>query len=196
MRKLSGMAAVVGGMILVPAAAFAQGMAMPHHEFGVDLGVVYHSISAPAGGNSVTGFGITTPVDVRVGFVSQSAMSFEGRLALSYQSLKSGGVSFSAYTVSPDINILFKLGAGTGHHNMMGPYLTAGVGATFAGVSDGSSTSGSNVTFNAGVGTRTAFGSGAWRYEGFVAYTLKNTDIGPIENQLSIGVRVGLSLWH
>jgi hypothetical protein len=191
MGKVSGAAAVVGAMILVPTAAFAQraggGMAdAPQHEFGVDVALAYSSVS---GGNGV--FSLATPVDVRVGFVSATKLSWEGRLGLAFTSTSGS----TAYSLSPDVNVLYELGAGTGAHSMMGPYLTGGLGLGI--ISFGSSNSGVNFTVNAGVGTRIQAGSGgAWRFEGFLAYTPKNTTIGPFGNMFSIGARVGLSLWH
>lgn len=195
MRMRSGIAAVVGAMILVPAAALAQrrgggsgaGMA-PEHEFGVDLGIAYNSIS---GGNGV--FLLNTPLDVRVGFVSATKLSWEGRFSLNFAATSGA----SALSFTPDVNVLYKLGTGHGPHNLLGPYLTAGVGTGIQSLKvAGVTNSGANFTVNAGIGTRAAAGSGAWRFEGFVAYTPKNTKIGPFGNQFTIGARVGLSLWH
>ena len=186
MRKLFTKAAVVTGLAVVPAAGFAQGMGgMPHHEFGVDLALVYQS---PSGGNGV--FRIMTPVDVRFGFVSSGKVSLEPRFVLNFASSSGSTV----YNIGPDLNVLWKLGPGSGQHNLMGPYLTAGAGVNIISFGSGS-TSGATFTVNGGVGTRVPYGSGAFRFEGFVAYTPKNSSLGTA-NTLSIGVRSGISLWH
>ena len=180
-------------------AAPAQGQTtgMPTHEFGVDLGVAYHNIaSSVSGGSSVSEFSVATPVDLRVGFISASPTSLELRLVASLLTASGGGATVTAYSLMPDVNVLYKLGAGHGPHNLLGPYFTAGVGAGLSGISDGSSTSGVNVTINVGVGARGAFGTGATRGEFFVAYTPKNDKIGPAGNEITMGVRLGISLWH
>jgi hypothetical protein len=187
MRKLLAVAALASGLALVPALGRAQGGigTMPHHEFGVDLAMVYQS---PSGGNGV--FQIMTPVDVRLGFVSASKVSLEPRLVLNFVS-SSGS---TAYDIGPDLNVLWKLGAGHGPHNLMGPYLTAGAGINIISFGSGNS-SGATVTLNAGIGTRARYGSGAFRLEGFVAYTPRNTSLGTAST-LAIGARAGVSLWH
>ena len=188
MRRLLAVAALASGCAIVPAAGWAQGAggrATPHHEFGVDLAMVYQS---PSGGSGV--FRIMTPVDVRLGFVSTGKVSLEPRLVLNFAS----GAGSTAYNIGPDLNLLWKLGAGSGPHRLMGPYLTAGAGVNIISLGSGS-TSGATVTLNAGLGTRAQLGSGAFRLEGFVAYTPKNTSLGTA-NTLSIGARAGVSLWH
>jgi len=42
---------------------------------------------------------------------------------------------------------------------------------------------------------RRPYGIGAWRLEGGVRYVFKNTNVFPV-NELEVGVRAGLSLWH
>ncbi len=71
-------------------------------------------------------------------------------------------------------------------------YFTGGAGINLVGVTG---TSGSIISLNGGVGTRSPYESGAWRLEAFVRYDLKNTSLGA-PNTLNIGARVGLSLWH
>lgn len=186
MRKQLAIAMLAGSCAVVPAAAFAQagGMA-PEHELGVDLAMIYQS---PSGGNGV--FRIMTPVDVRLGFVSSGKVSLEPRFTLNFVS--SSGTT--VYNIGPDLNILWKLGPGHGYRNLMGPYLTAGLGANIISFGSGGS-SGATVTINGGIGTRVPWGPGAFRVEGFVAYTPKNTSLGA-PNTLGIGVRGGISLWH
>ncbi|HVM43154.1 MAG TPA: hypothetical protein VMT77_06590 [Gemmatimonadales bacterium] len=177
---------VTAALLAMPAAAVAQGMTTrPEHELGVDLSLVYQS---PSGGNGV--FRVMTPVDVRLGFVSSGRMSFEPRFTLDFAS--SSGTT--VYNIGPDLNLLWKLGPGHGPHNLMGPYLTAGVGTNIISFGTGGS-SGATLTFNGGLGTRIPWGPGAFRVEGFVAYTPKNTSLGA-PNTLSIGARGGISLWH
>jgi hypothetical protein len=194
MQKRIGSALALVALVAVPAMARAQaragggmGMDMPKHEFGVDAALVY---SSPSGGTAT--FNVFTPVDVRVGFVSSGKMMWEPRLTLNFAS---GGGTF--LTFDPGVNVLFKLGNGTGHHNMMGPYWTVGgdINIISNSPTGGTSVSGQVITINGGIGTRMAWGSAAKRIEGFVAYSLKNTSLG-VPNTFHIGARVGLSLWH
>ncbi len=186
MRRLFTGAAVVAGLAVVPAAGFAQGMGgRPHHEFGVDLALVYQS---PSGGTGV--FRVMTPVDVRLGFVSTGRVSLEPRFVLDFATASGSTV----YNIGPDLNVLWKLGPGSGPYNLMGPYLTAGAGVNIISFGSGS-TSGATFTLNAGLGSRIRYGSGAFRVEGFVGYTPKNTSLGTVST-LSIGARGGISLWH
>ena len=186
MRKLCGWMIAAAGLVAAPATGRAQAMGShPEHEFGVDLALAYQS---PSGGNGA--FRVMTPVDVRLGFVSSGRMSFEPRFTLDFAS--SSGTT--VYNIGPDLNLLWKLGPGHGPHNLMGPYLTAGVGANVISFGTGGS-SGATVTFNGGLGTRIPWGPGAFRFEGFAAYTPKSTSLGS-PNTLSIGARGGISLWH
>jgi hypothetical protein len=191
MRRLFTAAAVVAGLAMVPAAGFTQGMGgMPHHEFGLDLGL---GLRSPSGGS--THFVLMTPVDVRMGFVPSSALSWEGRLTLAYDSRGFG--SNSAYSLAPDIQALLRLGRGSGNHGLMGPYATAGAGLNFLDAPNGTGGTNSSTVLriNGGIGDRLPYGSGAFRVEGFVAYDFKNTTLG-IPATVEVGARVGLSLWH
>jgi hypothetical protein len=187
MQKLFGTALVAVGLVAAPSIARAQMAGMPHHEFGVDVGIGY---AKPSGGTGT--FAIATPVDVRVGFVSSGSMMVEPRFTLNFIS---GGGTFIAF--DPGVNVLFKLGQGTGMHNLMGPYFTVGADANIVSSkpSGGTSTSGAIIGVNGGIGTRMPYGSGATRLEAFVGYKLKNTSLlSP--NTFVIGARIGLSLWH
>ena len=174
--------------LTVPAAAQAQmggmGHGNPKHEFGVDLAAVY---AKPSGGSGT--FSIFTPVDVRVGFVSAGAIQPELRLNFNFAS---GGGTFIQF--DPGLNLLWKMGSAT---NMHGPYLTAGadVNIISSHPSGLTTTSGVIATVNGGIGTRIPYGSAATRLEGFVGYSFKSTKLG-VPNTLSIGARIGLSLWH
>jgi len=178
MRKLIGRTAVVAVLMLAPALAAAQRGMAAKHEFGVDVAFVY---SKPSGGNSITQFG--TPVDVRVGFVpAKGNLMFEPRVAIAFQSTTGA----SAHDVSFDVNVLY------GKNHKKGMYWTGGAGIDLVGVTGNS---GSIISLNGGVGTRSPYESGAWRLEAFVRYDLKNTSLG-VPNTLNIGARAGLSLWH
>ena len=139
MRRLRG--ALVAALALVPAMAAAQhSMENPKHELGVDLGVMY---SKPKGGDGV--FSIGTPVDVRIGFVSGGKLEIEPRFAFNYAS----GGGDNAYVFTPDINLLFGLGA---EGNKRGPFVTVGAGVDLTHVKVSTalgsvSTSGSSTTF-------------------------------------------------
>lgn len=186
MRKLIDRAAILAGLTAAPAAAVAQHeMGMPQHEVGVDLTAFYAKPSGASGN-----FNIGTPVDVRLGFVSKTPVSFETRFAFAFAS-GSGGAR-SSYAFTPDLNILWKLGKGMGMHNLMGPYATAGGGVLLTRIAG---TSGARVSVNGGIGTRTAYESGAIRLEGFGRYNFKSTTLG-LPNSFDIGARIGLSLWH
>ena len=189
MSKLIRLAGMTTMLWSAPAIAAAQHdmSSMGHqakHEVGVDLGVVY---SKPSGSDGVISIG--TPVDVRLGFVSSGKLEVEPRFTFLYAS----GGGNNAYTFTPDINFLFGLGA---DNNKKGPYFTVGAGVDLAHASIGGvSGSTSQFNFNGGLGTRVPYESGAFRLEAFARYHLKNTSKG-LPNQLDIGARIGLSLWH
>ena len=147
------------------------------HEVGVDLAFVY---SKPSGGSSSWEF--LTPVDVRFGFVSKSSVMFEPRVSLMVA--HTSGVSF--HNVDLDLNAIWN------KDHKKGMYFTGGAGIDLLGVTG---TSGSQFSINGGIGTRTPYESGAWRFEGFVRYDFKNTSLA-LPNTFNIGARVGLSLWH
>ena len=184
-------AAIVTTMLLAaPAVAVAQHnmSSMGHdakHELGVDLGIVY---SKPSGNDGIISIG--TPVDLRIGFVSSGSLEVEPRFTFNFAS----GGGNNAYSFTPDINLLFGLGA---DKNKKGPYVTVGAGVDLAHIklSGLGSTSTSQFNFNGGIGTRVPYESGAFRLEAFVRYLLKNTSKG-LPNELQIGARIGLSLWH
>lgn len=186
MRRLISSVAVVAAAVAIPSLAAAQ--AAPKHEFGVDVGL---GLQSPSGGS--TQFVLQTPVDVRVGIVSASPLSWEGRLTLSYAS-KGFGSAGASYSLAPDIQALMKLGNSTATR---GAYATVGAGLDFLDAPTSATTTSSSVVFrvNGGIGDRLPFGSQAWRIEGFVAYDFKNTTIGT-PGTLEVGARVGMSFWH
>ena len=185
MHRLIQRISLAAALTLVPAIAAAQhGMENPKHELGVDLGVVY---SKPSGGDGVISIG--TPVDLRIGFVSSGKVEVEPRFSFLFAS---GGGS-SAWVFTPDINLLFGMSA---NNNKQGPYLTVGAGVNLAHASSGGvGSSASQFNFNGGIGTRVPYESGAFRLEAFARYLLKNTSKN-LPNELQIGARIGLSLWH
>ncbi len=191
MRKAMGVVALAAGLAMAPAVAFAQGMA-PKHELGVDAVL---QLASPSGGS--THFILQTPVDVRLGFVSSSPLSWEGRLTLFYDSKAFNGGNNAGYSLAPDIQALYRLSKGSGQHGLMGPYATVGAGLDFRNAPSGPTSTNSSVVFrlNGGVGTRIPWESGALRLEGFVAYNFKNTTL-PTPGTLEVGVRTGISLWH
>lgn len=188
MRKLLGSALVAAALVAVPAVAAAQGMAhgAAKHEFGVDLAFAY---SSPDGGDGF--FQIGTPVDLRVGFISGEKLTVEPRIALFYTSdLTSGGGGDGGYDFGLGLNLTYGMSPGG---NRSGLYLTGG--AAIELVDFGGGTNGSLISLNAGIGTRSAYGSGAFRPEAFFRYDLENTDLGA-PSVMSFGLRLGLSLWH
>jgi len=191
MRKLIARALVAVGLVTAPALAVAQRAATQHaamrgamHEFGVDLSAAY--VHQSLFGTSLNRFMIVTPVDVRLGFVSKSPLMFEPRFAFVFDS-KATGTS-SGYAFTPDLNVLY------GNDHRKGMYFTAGAGVD---LQKDLTAPGSSAQFgiNGGVGTRSPYESGAIRLEAFVQYKFKNTSKS-LPNTLSIGGRVGLSLWH
>ena len=164
----------------VPTVAAAQEVGHEaKHEFGVDLSFAY--LKAGGGGDGI--FSISTPVDLRVGFIVGDKLVVEPRF--SFNLLSGGGGS--VYTFTPDLNFLLAF-----QGNKEGPYVTAGAGVDIfhLGGSGGSATA-TQFNFNGGIGTRT----GVARLEAFVGYHLENTgDFLP--SILSVGVRIGLSFWH
>ncbi len=189
MRRLISSVAVIAATAAAAAVAAAQ--AAPRHEFGVDLGL---GLESPSGGS--TQFVMVTPVDVRVGFVSASPLSWEGRLTLLYAS-KGEPDGSAAYSLAPDVQALLKLGKGTGPGGMLGPYATVGAGLDFRDAPKplGGTNSSTVIRINGGIGDRLPFGADAFRIEGFLAYDFKNTTL-PTAGTLEVGARVGLSFWH
>ena len=181
MRKLIGSAVLLASLVGIPAVAAAQ-HSDAKHEFGIDLGLAYVS---PDGGDGF--FVLGTPIDVRVGFVSSGKLMFEPRLTLLYTSdVSGGGGAGSGYDFDLGLNLLY------GNDHKAGMYFTVGGAVELV---DGGGGSESFLSINGGIGTRSGYGSGALRLEAFVNYDLENTN-ALTPSVLSIGARVGLSLWH
>jgi hypothetical protein len=193
MRSGIGAVAVVAGLVLISGAARAQGT-VSGHEYGVDIGMEFQNVSSLAGSGSTTLFRAMTPVDVRVGFPSATALSLEGRFTFAFNSRGFG--ANASYYLGPDLNLIYRLGGAARARGPMGPYLTGGLGIAVANAPGaGGTSSGLVPSLNGGIGTRIRAGTGAWRLEAFLAYAFKNAHLGSPAT-LSIGARVGLSLWH
>lgn len=169
------LSSVVAGLALVPALLPAQ---TPSKEFGVDVGIAYVK---PDGGDGAIVVG--TPLDVRIGFLSSGNMSFEPRFTFMYISDVGGN---AAYSFSPMLHLLFRMGQGTHQRNT---YFTVGAGIDLIG---GGGNSANQVNLAAGIGMRRPAGtSAASRIEGFVGYALE----GDFASQISIGARLGWSFF-
>jgi hypothetical protein len=184
MRKVLSSIALVAVLVSVPALASAQrraaAMGGAKHEFGIDLGIAYVKPDATDGG-----IVIGTPVDVRVGLVSSKKMMWEPRFSLLFSSVGGNTV----YEFNPGVNVLFANSPGG---NRSGMYFTVGGGLAFGDLGGGSGTA---FSANGGVGWRKPYGSGAWRYELFVQYDSESLELLQ-PSTISIGARLGLSLWH
>ena len=181
----------VAGLAAVPALASAQahaGMAMgsPEHEVGLDLVAFFQSQSAS--GASQSGLVVKTPVDVRLGFVSHSNMMWEMRTTLSFST-----TGTTTYNIDPGVNVLFKLGQSTAMNN--NNYFTVGADAQYINNGAANNNTGLVPAINAGVGMRRPYGDAAWRVEAGFRYVFKNTNVHAV-NEIEVGIRAGLSLWH
>ena len=187
MRKLIGSAVLAAVLLTTPAFAAAQRRRAaapaggPAHEMGVDLSAYYLK---PSGGSG--GIQIGLPVDVRVAFLTRSQLTWEPRVSFTLNS-----IGTTTYVLAPGLNVLYQLKRGTGTRGLLrAPYVTGGAQLTLF---DFGPTSGSQLSLGGGVGTRAPFQSAAFRYEGFLAYTLKG---GGLPSNFAIGTRIGLSFWH
>jgi hypothetical protein len=190
MRRLLGGMAALAVLITLPVVTQAQqrraAAGGAKHEFGVDLGIAYYD---PDGGE--TGIRIGTPLDVRVGFVSPKKLQWEGRLVFDYDSKGFGGTEV-LYLIAPGVNGVYAMNRST---NRNGMYLTGGAGLNLV---KGGPTSATGFSLNGAVGWRKPYGGAAWRYELGIKYDLEASDGATvvIPKTLSIGARVGISLWH
>jgi len=184
MRKFLGSIALVAVLASVPALAEAQRRAAAtggaKHEFGVDLFAGYVKPDGVDGG-----IVIGTPVDVRVGLVTSGSMMWEPRFSLGFSTVGSS----TAYDFEPGVNVLFSNSPG-GHRR--GMYFTGGAGLILA---DNGVNNGTAFSLNAGVGWRKPYGSAAWRYELGFQWQSESADLG-LPSTISIGARIGISLWR
>jgi len=186
MRRALGLV-VASALMLVPAVAQAQRMAQGQrmgmgpgegHELGVDFAIAW---SKPSGGNGA--LELLTPVDVRLGLPSHGKLSLEPRFSMRLES--DGG---TAYTIDPGVNVLYQLSGSAYNRNT---YLTGGADLDLLKAG----TSGAVFGLNGGLGMRHPWGAGAFRTEIFARYAFENTKLG-VPNTFSLGVRLGISLWH
>jgi len=183
MRKFLGSIALVAVFASVPAQADAQRRAAASgakHEFGVDLFAGYVKPDGVDGG-----IVIGTPVDVRVGLVTSKKMMWEPRLTLGFSTVGGG----TRYQFNPGVNVLFANSPG-GHRS--GMYFTVGGGLALGDLGGGSGTA---FSANGGIGWRKPYGSAAWRYELGVQYDSESLELLQ-PSTISIGARIGISLWH
>ncbi len=186
MRAMIGI--VVAGLlgaVVTEAAAQRRGAAPQapgvKHEFGVDLGLAYADVDGLD-----SGIRIGTPLDVRVGFVPRGKLMFEGRLTLLFDS---GTFGDGTYLITPGVNVVYPLGRNT---HRRGTFVTGGAGLILA---DNGVDSGTGFSFNGAIGTRKPIGgNAAFRFEGGLKFDSEVGDIIP--STLSIGGRIGVSLWH
>ncbi len=177
-------AVLASALLVTPAVAQAQRAGMgpgEGHELGVDFAV---SWVKPSGQNGA--LELLTPVDVRLGFASRGKLSFEPRFSMVLVS--DGGTT---YRIDPGVNVLYKLSGSAYNRNT---YLTGGGDIEFE---KGIFVAGSGTVFslNGGFGMRHPWGAGAFRTEIFARYTFENSGL-LVPNTFSLGVRLGLSLWH
>jgi hypothetical protein len=173
-------------LLTAPAIAVAQHDMAGHearHELGVDIAGMYQRFSLA--GQSSNNILIGTPVDLRIGFGSGAKATVEPRIVFVFHS-KGNSAGGAAYEFDPTLNFTWGF-----QSNKKGGYLT--VGGALRMAHDTSTQT--QFGFNGGVGTRIPYEAGAIRLEAFGAYFLKKAADG-IPNELDIGVRIGLSLWH
>jgi len=185
MLRQSRLLTAAGALALVTVPAAAQKAMGAKHEVGVDVAVMYQSLSL--GGVSTSHLLLATPVDVRLGLVpkGKAKYMFEPRFTLAFDS-KDPGTGQSAYVFTPDLNLVFA------KDQRKGMFWTVGAGVDLLHAAGNSAT---QIGFNGGIGQRKPYESGAIRMEGFLQYKLKNTGKG-LPSQVNIGARIGLSLWH
>src|SRR5688500_16833084 len=190
MRAVRQLIGITAAGMLFAGALEAQ---TPRHEFGIDLGIA--SVKPDEGERALI---IGTPVDVRIGFVTASPRMLEPRSAFVYVGFDEGSV----LSFTPGVNLLWRLGPGTGLANQMGPYVTVGGTAEYARFSSDAADESESVTqfgLNVGIGTRLAWGSAAFRPELFFAKTFESGEVEDddfVPAGTAFGLRVGISLWR
>ncbi len=121
MRRQSRVLIAAGALALVTVPAAAQKAMGAKHEVGVDVAIMYQSLSL--GGVSANHILLLTPVDVRLGLVpkGKAKYMFEPRFVLAFDS-KDPNTGQSAYVFTPDLNLLFA------KDQRKGMYWTVGAG--------------------------------------------------------------------
>ena len=188
MSKLIRLAGLTTMLWSTPAIAAAQHdmSSMGHqakHEVGVDITAFYQRLSlAGLSSNQIL---IGTPVDARLGVAAGDKSTVEPRINFAYHS-KGNSNGGASYEFIPDVNLTWGF-----QSNKKGAYLTAGAALRM----EHDTSTQTQFGFNGGIGTRIPYEAGAIRVEAFGQYFLKKT-ADAIPNELNIGVRIGLSLWH
>jgi hypothetical protein len=181
MRKSIGSALLLAVLLPSVGAAQRRAAAAPgKQELGVDVGLAYAKPDGVDGGIQ-----IGTPLDIRLGLRSKTKVMWEPRVTFAFSTV--GGET--RYGIAPGVNVLYATAPG-GHRQ--GMYVTGGGALNLL---DTGADAGTAFAFNAGVGWRRPWGSGAWRYEAGFRYSFENQDIG-LPSTIEIGVRFGVSLWH
>jgi hypothetical protein len=190
MRAVRQLIGITAAGMLFAGALEAQ---TPRHEFGIDLGIASTKVDD---GDRLLMIG--TPIDVRIGFVTASPWMLETRFGFEYVGADEG----SLLSFRPGVNLLWRLGPGTGLANQMGPYVTVGGSVDYARFSSDAadeSESATQLGLNVGIGTRLAWGSAAFRPELFFAKAFESGDIEDddfVPAGTAFGLRVGISLWR
>src|SRR2546425_49665 len=192
MRKLTSSLLAAVALMALPHLALAQrarAAAGPKNEIGVDLGAAYNHTGSGCTTSCGT-FGIGTPVDIRWGFLANGPLSFEPRFTFNYFTAGSSG---HLLAFDPDVNVLYRMGSSTARK---GTFLTGGLGFRIINSGGGGSPSSTDtqLSLNAGVGTRIPMESNAWRVEGFLRYNFEHA--GSFPSSYDIGVRLGMSFWR
>ena len=193
MVKLLGCALLVGCLAMLSAPASAQKKtpastkttasttSSPRYELGGDFAASYTKPSDVDGG-----INMGLPVDVRMGFLTHKKLMWEPRLSFLLTT-----IGATTYTITPGLNVLYRLKAGSGPYKLVrAPYITGGVGMSFYDLGGGS---GSQFSLGAGVGKRIPFGSAATRIEAFLGYAFESD---ALPSSFSLGTRIGLSFWR
>jgi hypothetical protein len=154
----------------------------PRLEFGADLVVGYERSSYE--GQDESYVRAQFPFDVRVGYALDGRATVELRGSLDFQS-GTGAGGGASYTARPGLNVTYGLGGGSSRGGL---YATLGAAAV---VSHYGGTSATQAAINGGVGTRWR----KFRGEAFVANAFESATAGA-PNELTVGVRLGLSIWQ
>src|SRR5258706_1357437 len=153
MRSHGNLLTAGAALAILPAQMVAQRAMGAKHEVGVDVAIMYQSLSL--GGVSANHILLLTPVDVRLGLVpkGKAKYMFEPRFVLAFDS-KDPNTGQSAYVFTPDLNLLFA------KDQRKGMYWTVGAGIDLLHAARNSAT---QIGFNGGIGQRKPYESGAIR---------------------------------
>ena len=144
----------------------------PKLEFGIDLGIASSKLDEVD--DRILTIGL--PVDARIGFVTASPWMIETRFGFNY--VDTDLVTATSFT--PGVNVLWRLGAGTGLANQMGPYITGGASLNYSKQRffDEESESTTQLGVIVGIGTRLGWGNAAFRPELFFQKGFESGELG------------------